>query len=361
MFSLLKKLNPFRAQPTMVVSMQITDELVRFVGLQKNNQGVFVYMFGEQYFSQGTMSEGKIIHPQVVVQALHHLKKKYHLENVHVVLPEEQSFVFQTTVTKGDSSSEIQAIIEDHIVSYLKLHTKLPVSDVVCEYDITGQRDDDYDVSVWATPRAIIDSYIQVFRQAELEPVSLEFGSHMVSRACLEDAGKETCLLVDFGNQKTHIAVAEEGIVVHSVTVPVGEAVLTPKIREFLNTSVAEAERIKKKYGLLRTHKEPALLSELFHELSPVRDYLDRLYITWQRDFAGKNPIKRVVLHGEGTGVAGLRDHISRATSIPTEYAHVWRKVTLPTDRAPEISFEDSLKYATVLSCALHAMNQHSE
>ena len=360
MIKFLKKMNPFRKKQDMVVSMQITDELVRFVGLKNSTEGVFVYLFGEQYFSTGVMQDGKIVNPESMKHTLEAVQKTYKLNQVHVVLPEEQSFVFNTTVTSSDDSDELQAIIEDHIVSYLKLHTKLPVKDLVCEYDITGQENDAYEVSVWVTPRAIVDTYVEVFESAGLDPVTLECGSHVVTSACLDREGNETCMLVDFGNTKTNIAVTSEGNVVHSATIPVGEHVLTPKIREFLDISHQEAEQIKQKYGLLRSHKEPALLTELIHEISPVRDYLDRLYIDWlatphaaKKD---KTPITRVVLHGEGSHVAGLRDHMSQATSIPTEYLDVWKQVRLPEDRAPEVSFEDSLRYATALSCALHVM-----
>lgn len=360
MIKFLKKLNPFQKKQDMVVSMQITDELVRFVGLKNSEQGVFVYLFGEQYFSRQVVEGGRIINPESMKHTLSAVGKTYNLDKVHVVLPEEQSFVFHTVVTKSDDSDELQAIIEDHIVSYLKLHTKMPVKDLVCEYDITGQENDAYEVSVWVTPRAIVDTYVRVFEDAGLDPVTLECGSQVVTSACMDKDGSETCILVDFGKTKTNVAVTTEGTVVHSATIPVGEHVLTPKIQEFLNISETDAEKIKQKYGLLRSHKEPVLLSELVHEIAPVRDYLDRLYIDWftkpYKSKKERNPITRVVLHGEGSHIAGLRDHMSQSTSLPTEYLDVWKQVRLPEDRAPEVSFEDSLRYATALSCALHVM-----
>jgi|GEM_PF-1546283 len=362
MIKFLQKLNPFRQKQGMVISMQITDELVRFVGLKDSKDGVFVYLFGEQYFSKGVVKEGKIINIESMKHTLSSIQKTYKLDKVHVVLPEEQSFVFNTVVTKSEDSDELQSIIEDHIVSYLKLHTKLPVKDLVCEYDITGQENEAYEVSVWVTPRVIVDTYVKVFEDAGLDPVTLECGSQVVTSACMDKNGSETCMLVDFGNTKTNIAVTTEGIVVHSATIPIGEHVLAPKIQEFLNVSPREADQIKRKYGLLRSHKEPALLSELIHEIAPVRDYLDRLYIDWlmkpYKTKKERNPITRVVLHGEGSHIAGLRDHMSQATSIPTEYLDVWKHVKLPEDRAPEVSFEDSLRYATAISCALHVMKK---
>jgi type IV pilus assembly protein PilM len=362
MIQFLKKLNPFQKKQDMVVSMQITDELVRFVGLKNSTEGVFVYLFGEQYFSEGVMQEGKIINPGSMTQTLSAIAKTYNLKKVHVVLPEEQSFTFHSVVTKSDNSKEVQSIIEDHIVSYLKLHTKLPVKDLVCEYDVTGQENDSYEISVWVTPRSIVDAYVEVFESAGLEAVTLECGSQVVTNACIDASGKETCLLVDFGHTKTHVAVTSEGAILHSATIPVGEYALTPKIQDYLNVSRGEAEKIKHKYGLLRSHKEPALLSELIHEISPLQDYLDRTYIDWfLRPYKTKkerNPITRVVLHGEGSHILGLRDHLSQATSLPTHYANVWRNVNLPKDRAPEVSFEDSLRYATALSCALHVMKE---
>jgi len=361
MIEFLKRLNPFKKKEDMVVSMQITDELVRFVGVKNSDKGLFIYLFGERYFSPGVVVQGKILNPELMRQTLADLKKTYNLGKVHVVLPEEQSFVFHSMVSKSDGE-ELQTMIEDHIMSYLKLHTKLPVKDIVCEYDVTGEENDAYEISVWATPRSVVDSYVEVFENAGLDPITLEFGSQVITNVCTEKDGKETSILVDFGNTKTHVSLVTEGVVMHSATIPVGEYSLTPKIREFLNISTPEAEKIKRKYGLLRGHKEPALLSELISEVSPVQDYIDRLYVDWYlQPIASKksqNPITRLILHGEGSHVVGLRDHMSQATSIPTEYANVWRKIKLPEDRAPEVTFEDSLRYATALSCALHAMGE---
>lgn len=362
MLKLMKKLNPFRKKTDMIVGMQLTDNLIRFVGLAHTKQGVHVYLYGEEYLSQDAIVQGKIVNPATVGYALATIKKKYDLDTVHVVLPEEQSFIFHTHVTKTDESDELQHMIEDHIITYLKLHSKLSTKDLVCEYDVIGEENDSYELAVWVTPRSIVEAYVEVFESAGLDPETLEIGSRVVTEAIHDEYNEESSVIVDFGSNKTHITVESGGVPVHSTTLELGESDFDSVIQAYLDISDYESGRIKKRYGLLRSHKEPALLSELLHSVSPLTNYIDRLYVDWHtrpdHSKVNSRPITRIVLHGEGSHIAGLRDHVSSSTRIPADYINVWNKVHLPEDRVPDISFDDSLRYATAVSCALHAMQE---
>lgn len=362
MLKFWKKLNPFGQKSDMTVGVQITDELIRFVGLGVRETGLHVYLYGEEVLSAGAVVDGVIVNSGLVGYALANLRKKYDLHQVHVALPEEQSFTFHSYITWTDDSNELQSMIEDHIVSYLKLHSKLAIDDLVCEYEIVSQEDAVYEIAVWVMPRKIVELYVEVFESAGLDPVTLEIGSRLVTEMAHSSNEDESSVIVDFGASKTHITIESGGTPIHSTTLGVGEQYLTPAIEAFLGVSSYEASRIKEKYGLLRSHKEPALLSELMQELSPIRDYIDRYYINWHtkpyKTKKERNPIMKIIVHGEGAQIAGFRDHLANATRIPAEYLNVWNKVMLPEDRVPELSFDDSLRYATAVSAALHAMKE---
>ena len=356
----LRKMNPFKNKRDMVVGIQLTDDLVRFVGLRNTDEGIQVYLYGEEYLSAGAIVDGLIQNAATVGFALATMKKKYDLDKVHIALPEEQSFIFHTTVNKSEESDELQSMIEDHILSYLKLHAKLPSHDLVCEYDVINEEDEMYELAVWVTPRSVVDAYLEVIESAGLEPETFEVGSRVVTEAVHSPVDGESTIIVDFGTNKTHVSVESGGTTIHSTTINVGEGSIIPVIKSYLDISDHEAQRIKKKYGVLRSHREPALLSEIVHELSPIIDYIDRYYVDWHtRPYQGstnKRPITNIKLHGEGSHVPGLRDHFASATRIPTDYLDVWARNGFPKDRAPDVSFEDSLRYATAMSAALYAM-----
>jgi type IV pilus assembly protein PilM len=355
----LEKINPF-SRKKLSVGIQITDDLVRFVAFRVSRGEVSTEAFGEQFLSGDVVRDGKIIDNDRLVHVLRALRKKHSIGDVTVVLPEEQSFVFYTQVSSADSGDELQKVIQDHITSFLKLHSKLSVRDLVCEYDIVGEKEGSYEVQVTTTPKSLVTAYKHVVEESGMHPKIMEVGSHMVSRACLKGEDGQSCLLVDFGDKQTHVAVVSEGVVMESGTIPVGHAHLGPIVERYLNVNNHEAQKILKKYGVGRTHREPELLSHLLHELSPIRDYIDRQFIKWHsREYKNKKqqqPLQKIILHGDGAHVQGFAEHLATSTKIPVEHANVWATQPDFLGRVPAIPYEDTHRYATAISAALRSV-----
>lgn len=351
----LKKLNPFISRKRSS-GIQVTDELVRFVAFDVKDDEISTHAFGEEFLSPGTVTDGKITNHTNLIHVLSSLKKKYQLDDVTVVLPEEQSFIFHTVVPYAEGG-ETPRVIQDHILAYLKLHSKLSARDLVCEYDILGVHNQNYEVQVTVTPKSVVESYRRVFEEAGLHVALIETGSHMVSKACLSSSEGSSCLLVDFGAKQTHVSVVSEGGVMESSTLPVGHDHITSVIERFLNVNTHDAQRIKNQYGMLRTHKDHNLLSEIIYELAPIRDFLDRQFIKWNtRDYKTAKqqaPIQKIVLHGEGAHFQGFAEHLALSTKIPVEHANVWEAHPEFLERVPHIPYEETHRYATAISAAL--------
>ncbi len=339
--------------------IQITDHLIRYVAFEFSKKSMKTKAFGEEFISAGVVEEGKIVDPAGLTATLTTLRKKHALKEVTIVLPEEQSLIFYTNVPFV-SGQELDQVIRDHVYAYLHLHSKLSVKELVCEYDVLGKQDGNYSLQVTVTPKTIIESYMKVFKDAGFDPKILEVGSHMISQACLKDNDGMACMVVDFGKDKTNISTVSDGRVMSSDTIPVGHEHLDRVIEEFLNVNSHDAMKIRKKFGLLRTHREPELLAKLFHEISPIRDYLDRRFIKWHlkkyKDSKERNPIKKIILHGEGANISGFAEHLAVSTRIPVEYADVWRHLPEFKETIPNIHKEDTLRYATAISGALQGI-----
>lgn len=354
MFEALKKTK-------LSTGIQVTDDLVRFVSFRIGKDTMRTHAYGEEFLSAGVVKNGKIVDPDRLTQVLSSLRKKHGFDEVTVVLPEEQSFIFYTTIPDVPGN-ELQQVIQDHINSFLKLHSKISVRDLICEYEVLGEQDGNYEIQVTVTPQALVETYIRVFEDAGLDPTVLEVGSHMVSQACVAGEDGNACMLVDFGDSRTHITTVSDGHVMESATIAVGKKHLSPVVEKFLNVNGHEANTILSKYGVMRAHKEPQLLSELLHELSPVRDYIDRQFIDWHtRQYKGKrerNPIRSILLHGEGARLSGFAEHLAVSTRIPVEHANVWASVPKFHEAVPDMHYYDTFRFATAVSAALQGMRK---
>lgn len=348
--------NLFSLRSKLSTGIQITDHVVRFASFRIKKKQIALHAYGERFLSEGVVRHGRIINPDALIQTLDTLAREYDFTNVTAILSEEQSFIFHTMIPETEAV-QLQTIVEDHIRSYLELHEKQSASGFVCEYDVLATHDGVHDLQVTVTPQSILTSYEHVFESAGLHLESIEVGAHMVSRACLSNTDEASCLLVDFGEDRTHVSVVSGADVMETGTVSRGEQHLIPVIEKFLNVNHHEAEQIKNRYGVSHAHREPALLSELAHELSPIREFIDQSYVRWHsREYKTKKqqlPIQKIVLYGTGSHMRGFAEHLAIATRIPVEHAQVWRNYADYYDAVPEIPYEESHRYASVIGAAL--------
>ncbi|MCD8507842.1 MAG: pilus assembly protein PilM [Candidatus Pacebacteria bacterium] len=327
---IITKIRNFLSGTRRVTGMHITDEVIRFASFDVSRTRVTLYAYGEHFLSGDVIVHGKIVHPARLIHALQTLRTAYDFEEVHIVLPEDHSHIFYTTFPYQEGmATSLEVAIKDHIDAYLEFHEKDFSGDFVCHGDIIGMHNDTYELQVTVTPRSLVSAYEHVFSSAGYQIASAEIGAHMLSRACVASDAGESCVLVDFGKEKTHIALVHEQRILEHEYIRLGEDAMIQEITDFLNTTEGEARKVHQRYGLLRTHREPELLARLAQKISPLRTIIDHMYIRWHtRDTKNKrqqDPITKIVLTGEGAHVKGFADHLAVVSRIPVEYAEVWR------------------------------------
>ena len=118
-----------------------------------------------------------------------------------------------------------------------------------------------------------------------------------------------------------------------------------------------EAEELKKSYGLSATSKDNDIFPVIINGVSVLRDELDKQYIYWKthsedNGFEHKK-IERIILCGGNANLVGLAEYLEASMKIKVEYANVWTNISDMKMSVPEMSFENSLSYVTVLGLSL--------
>jgi Tfp pilus assembly PilM family ATPase len=169
-------------------------------------------------------------------------------------------------------------------------------------------------------------------------------------------------LLLSISREESHIALIAAGKVQKIERHPIGSESLVRSIMSFLRVDAEEARKIYERHGILRTHREPALLENLVGELSPVVQNLLTTYRGWYADEYSDQierlPIADIVIFGEGAHMKGLLEHIRNATRVPARYVHVWRLFPQVHDVVPEIDWQDALAFAPAIAIAVEGMRK---
>lgn len=191
-------------------------------------------------------------------------------------------------------------------------------------------------ILITAAPKALVEEYLAIYKEAGLKLVSLETESFALSRSLI---GKDPSVLmvVDMGARTTNLSIIEEGIPVVNRAVNFGGAMVTDEMSKRLSVSAVQAEQWKRDLAVTNHHKtlSPAakdMLDDVLHEI----EYLFQLY---RRQFSParlqNSRIEKLVLSGGSAFVPGLAQYLAERLNVPVHLGDPWARVVYPEDLHP--------------------------
>lgn len=334
------------------VGFDISDISMRFVELVETRSGLVVGKFGDEAIPRGVIEGGEIKKPQELRKVFTEVKKKYGLEFVAVSLPEEKTYLFELNLPIIDRG-EIRNAIE------LQLEEYVPLSplEAVFDYEVVRETPAGTEVSVVVFPRAIIEDYLGAFAGTGLTPVAFEMEAHAIARAVVPNGDMGTFMIVDFGRTRTGITVISGGIPRFTSTIPVGGGMLTAAVAKNLSISLEEAEKVKREKGIIAVEGNENLSLALISTVSILRDEVLRHHTYWETHddtYGNKRPsIQKMYLCGGDSNLNGFVNFLADGVGVPVALANALANVNSLETYVPEISFNDSLRYATAFGLSL--------
>ncbi|MFH1200951.1 MAG: pilus assembly protein PilM [bacterium] len=332
--------------------LDISDESLKFVELIATKNGLRIGRYGERNIPPGVIESGKIKDSKKMEEIISILRKEEGVKSVRVSLPEEQVYLFALKLEKLGLRN-----VREGIELALEDHAPILAQDAIFDYEVVSENTQNLEVQVTAIPKNIIKNYLLIFKHSQIAVRSFELEAQAVSRAVIKKNDLETYMIVDFGKKRTGIFIVSKGIVVFTFTLDLGGMMLTEMIQKNFDISFAEAEKMKQVYGLERNTDNKKIFAVLFKSISVLRDEIVKHFLYWQthKNEEGKNnpPIKKIIFCGGDSNLIGLADYISIGIKSPVEMANIWTNISNTESYIPEISFNQSLAFATALGLAL--------
>ncbi|HBB43939.1 MAG: Type IV pilus assembly protein PilM [Parcubacteria group bacterium GW2011_GWA1_44_13] len=334
------------------VGLDISDAAMRFVELVEKRKGIEIGRFGDHAIPRGVIESGEVKKMEELRQVFKEIKKIHNLEFVSVSLPEEKAYLFELKLPKmkyNDIRGAIELVLEEQV--------PMSASEALFDYDIIGEDESSISVSVSVVARSLVDVYLEALSGTGITPVAFEVESHSVARSIIPEGDKGTFMTVDFGRTRTGIAIISGGVVQFTSTVQVGGGTLTDVIAKNLKVSHDEAEKIKHEQGISGEKVTEEISLAMMSTISILRDEISRHQNYWQEhtdDYGKKRPaIQKIYLCGGDSNLAGFTSYLASGLAVPVELANTMVNVNTLDEYIPEISFNDSLRYATALGLSL--------
>lgn len=331
--------------------LDISDESIKFAELVPIRGGVRIGRHGERKIPQGIIVSGKIKDQKGLQEILLSLKKDFNLKSVRVSLPEEQIYLFELKVEKKGVKK-----LREAIELSLEEHIPMPAQDTIFDYELLKQDDNFVNLEVGAIGQAVLKSYLSVFENSRMRVESCELEAQAIARAVIKKGDLDTQMIVDFGQTRTGIFIISRGVVVFTTTFSLGGESLVEMIEKSLNVDHAEALRLKMEYGLARHAENKELFPAILNIVSVLRDEIAKHFLYWhthkEESEEARPPIKKIILCGGESNLIGLTEYISVSLKTQVELGNVWVNIVDPTRQVPEMSFRQSLSFATVFGLA---------
>ena len=241
--------------------------------------------------------------------------KKLHAEagvsekNVTLSIPEPQVFT-RTIRFPLLTDAEIASAVKWEAEQYIPI----PVAEAIIQHTVLARDEKSSPPEVLvllvAAPRTVIEKYTKIISLAGLVPVAVETELMAVTRA-LAPVDK-TVIVLDFGANSTNIAIAKNGLLSFSRSIPIAGEAFTRAVSQGLGVTAMQAEEYKKTYGLSQSQLEGKVKTALDPVLRLVVDEIKKAINYYQTEEKGEVP-GMVMVSG---GTSGMPDIIARLTSL---------------------------------------------
>jgi type IV pilus assembly protein PilM len=332
-------------------SIDISDRSIKYGELKEKSFGLSLDRYGKENIPEGVIVLGKVVKEEELVNLLKKIKSKEKINFVRVSLPEEQTYLFSLFIPKIKNQN-----LREMILFQIEEYIPLKASDCLFDYNIILERGDDFLVEVVAIASSVLESYLSVINKAGLYPLSFESEAQAITRAVIPKGENKSIMVVDFGNVKTGVFIYKNGQVILTTTLSIGGNDLTNMIAKTFSISFEEAEKKKKEYSLNTESEVKDIFPAILNGLSVLRDELNKQIVYWENHTSNdeKNEkISKVILCGGDANLTGLSEYLELSMKIKVENANVWVNVLDIEKIVPNMSFEESLGYATIIGLSL--------
>lgn len=284
-----------------------------------NNPRVVGY--GNIGFDAAAIDKGMIIEPEVVVKAAHDLINDslvgmLNTKHVAMSLPNTHSFSRVINLPHDVSQEDVDTVVQGEIAQSIPM----PVVDLYYDFQITkkGTADKEQEIQLVASPRKIVDSYVEVVEALGLTPAVFEPNISAVTRMVVQsEAHDEVSLIIDLGSEASDISVYDGTVVRATGTANCGGENITRAISKGLGISPQQAHSIKTRYGLGVSKKQSDIIKAIEPELEKLIREVKKVMRYYSERADDDKQIGQIILLGGGANLPGLSGYVTDKTRTP--------------------------------------------
>jgi type IV pilus assembly protein PilM len=245
----------------------------------------------------------------------------------------------------------LPAIVKEELEAAVKWEVKklipLPLEEVILDWKVLpsipqstpqlekkeeSKKEKTVEVLLTGAPKSLVDKYINLFKKAGLNLVSLETEAFAFIRALIGNDPTPTAI-IDIGAKKSNIILVNRGIPYLSRSIEIGGRDFTKNIAQLLNLSLEKAEEMKRSISELQAI--PNLPSIIKETLTPLINEIKYSLNVYQTRNHLSQPIEEFILTGGSSVLPHLPEYFTEFFNIRAFLGDPWARLSYPVDLKP--------------------------
>lgn len=331
-----------------IYAFELSDKSYKYLRLKDYEGGVVLDDFGEGEIAAGIIERGEIKKKEVLTAFLSDLFAKRNIRFVAISLPEERGFLENVQLT-GVKEEEIRQALEFQ----LEEHIPLPPSEVVFDYALVHKEKNHFDTAINAFPKALVDSYLEVFYSAGALPVFAESELAAAVRSAIPKDFTKTAMVIDWGKTRISFSIIENRVLRFASTAPIGGEALDEAIAKTLGVDLKKAQALKFEKGFIPTQQE--IFQAMVPVVTAIGEEAEKYISYWQTHSEHRESPAKLFLSGGEANLLGLNAYLQQELGIAAEFANPWVNVSFPERYLPELERKDAIRFTTSVGLSLAA------
>lgn len=198
----------------------------------------------------------------------------------------------------------------------------------------------------------LVSQYTKLFTQAGLTLLGLDIESFALVRSLVGN-DKSLLIMVDFGQNATHLSIVQNGVPVFNRSIDIGGEMITKTLADTMGVPIDQAEQYKLDLGILMQQQGLTELPKpIAQAIAPIISEMKFLVKSYYEQVSNEKVIDKIILTGGSAQLFGVVSHIEKELDIKTFIGDPWARVIHPVE-LQKILKEIGPRYAVALGLAM--------
>ncbi|MBI4139064.1 type IV pilus assembly protein PilM [Candidatus Uhrbacteria bacterium] len=209
-------------------------------------------------------------------------------------------------------------------------------------------------VLITGAPKPLVDKYIEIFKKAGLDLISLETEAFAQIRSLI-GKDRSNIMVIDIGSQRTNISVIEKGVPFLNRSIATGGIAITQTIAKTLGITFEQANTMKRDIRTMQGFAPTGDLSPILSTLlKPILDEVRYSFNLYQgQSEAGQTKrIDKIILTGGSALLPRLPEFLTQLMNVNAYLGDPWARVVYPQDLRPILE-DIGARFTVALGCAM--------